>query len=249
MKIKILSAVLLCFLASSLRAEDAPLSSSNAVDSSREAMFKQLTALAGTDNAGVKYNLGMFHNNGIGTHRDNKAAFRYFSEAAEAGSLLASYKVGCYYAGQFTGVVPLDQQSALKYKLRAAEAGYDLAQHDVALYFAKKGDLANALIWWERASRQANTTSTAYLAHYLSGVDSKDKVKGLALMLVLREQMPKSSKELSDRIASAQTELSEDEKLQAERIRASWLTGPTPLTTAGRVGVSAVPALLNSLKQ
>lgn len=54
----------------------------------------------------------MFLNNGIGTHRDNKAAFRYFSEAAEAGDVLASYKVGCYYAGQFKDVFPLDEQSA-----------------------------------------------------------------------------------------------------------------------------------------
>lgn len=223
--------------------------SSAAADLSPEAMFKQLTALAATGNADVKYNLGMFHNNGIGTHRDNKTAFRYFLEAAEAGNLLASYKVGCYYAGQFANVVPLDEQSALKYKLRAAEGGYDLAQHDVAMHLARKGDFASALVWLEKASRQASMPSTAALAHYLTRPDSKDKVKGLALMLVLKELMPKTPKELSDRLAAAQAELSEDEKLQAERIRASWLTGPTPLTTAARGGISAVPALLGSLKQ
>ena len=248
MKTQILRVILLCFLAPSLHAEVAPLSPAHAVGPSRAAMFKQLTALAGTGNADVKYSLGMFYNNGIGTSRDNKAAFRYFSESAEAGNLLASYKVGCYYAGQFPGVVPLDEQNALKYKLRAAEAGYDLAQHDVARYFASKGNIPTALVWWEKAARQAYMPSTAYLAQHLSGIDSKDKVKGLAVMLVLREQMPNTPKELSDRIAVANTELSEDEKLQAERIRGSWLTGPTLLTTAGRVGVSAVPALLASIK-
>lgn len=217
-----------------------------AADLSPEVMFRRLTTLSESGNAEVKYNLGMFFNNGIGTQRDNKAAFRYFSEAAEAGNVLASYKVGCYYAGQFTDVVPLDEQAALKFKLPAAEAGYDLAQHDVAMHYGKKGDIANALKWWEKASHQAYMPSTAYLANYLSRSDSKDKPKGLALMLILTEQMPNTPKELSDRLAAAQAELSDDEKKEAANIRASWLTGPTPLTTAARAGISAVPALLSS---
>ena len=222
-------------------------SPTSAADPSPEAMFKRLTALTESGNAAVKYNLGMFLNNGIGTQRNNKAAFRYFSEAAEAGNVLASYKVGCYYAGQFTDVVPSDEQTALKFKLPAAEAGYDLAQHDVAMHFGKKGDIANALTWWEKASRQADIPSTAYLANYLSRSDSKDKPKGLALMLILKEQMPNTPKELSDRLAAAQAELSDVEKNEAANIRASWLTGPTPLTTAARAGISAVPALLSSI--
>jgi len=211
-------------------------SPTSAADPSPEAMFKRLTALTESGNADVKYNLGMFLNNGIGTQRDNKAAFRYFSEAAEAGNVLASYKVGCYYAGQFTDVVPSDEQTALKFKLPAAEAGYDLAQHDVAMHFGKIGDIANALKWWEKASRQAYMPSTAYLANYVSRSDSKDKAKGFALMLILKEQMPNTPKELSDRLAAAQAELSDVEKKEAANIRTSWLTGPTPLTTAARAG-------------
>ena len=224
-------------------------SPTNATDLSHEAMFNRLTALAETGNSDVKYNLGMFLNNGIGTHRDNKAAFRYFFEAAEAGNVLASYKIGCYYAGQFKGVVPLDEQSALKHKLRAAEAGYDLAQQDVAMHFRKMGDFASAVVWWEKASRQADMPSTAYLADYLWRVASKEKAKGLALMLLLKERMPNTPKELSDRIATAQAELSDDEKMEAAHIRSTWLTGPTPLTVASRAGVSAVPKLLRSLGQ
>ena len=209
-------------------------------------MFKQLAALASTDNADVKYNLGMFYNNGIGTQRDNQAAFRYFLDAAETGNLLAAYKVGCYYAGQFPGVVPIDLQTSFKYKLRAAEAGYDLAQHDVGLYFSREGKLAEALLWWEKASRQGYGPSTAYLAHYFSGADSRNKVKGLALMLVLKEQMRTTSKELADKLAGAEAVLSIDEKMQAEHIKATWPTAPTSLTIAGRAGISVVPALLHS---
>lgn len=213
-------------------------------------MFKRLSALAESGNADVKYNLGMLLNNGIGTPRDNKAAFRFFSEAAEAGNLLASYKLGCYYAGQFADVVPADEQAALRFKLLAAEAGYDLAQHDVAMHFAKAGDIANALLWWEKASRQAYMPSTAYLAkHWSRGADSRDRSKGLALMLILKERMPNTPKELSDRLAAAQAELSDAEKTEAERMRAAWLTGPTPLTTAARAGIAAVPALLSSIER
>ena len=224
-------------------------SPANATDPSREAMFNRLTALAKTGNSDVKYNLGMFLNNGIGTHQDNKAAFRYFSEAAEAGNLLASYKVGCYFAGQFKDVVPLDVQSAQKYKLPAAEAGYDLAQRDVAIHFHRKGDFVNAQIWWEQASRQADMPSTLYLADYLSRVAPKEKARGLALMLLLKEQMPNIPKELSDRIAKTQAELSNDEKMEATKIRSTWLTGPTPLTLAARAGVMGVPALIRSLEK
>jgi TPR repeat protein len=239
MKSKVLSIILLCFVANMVRAAGGP-------SPSPETMFKQLATLASTDNADVKYNLGMFYNNGIGTPRDNQAAFRYFLDAAEAGNLLAAYKVGCYYAGQFPGVVPIDLQTSIKYKLRSAEGGYDLAQHDVGLYFSKEGKLPEALLWWEKASRQGHGPSTAYLAYYFSGTDSKNEVKGFALMLVLKEQMRTTSKELAEKLASAEATLSIDEKMQAERIKATWLIAPTSLTIAGRAGISVVPALLES---
>lgn len=233
-------------LASLLFACAAP---AGAADPSPSAMFRELAALADTGNADVKYNLGMFHNNGIGTPRDPRTAYRYFSEAAEAGNLLAAYKVGCYHAGQFAGVVPVDQEAAFGYKLRAAQAGYDLAQHDVGIHLGRKGDLAGALVWWERASRQGVMGSTAYLAHHFSRGAVQDKVKAVALMLVLKEQLPETPKELADQLAASQAALSEDERVQAERMRASWSSGPTPLTLAARTGVSSIPGLIASLKQ
>ena len=116
------------------------LSAAMAEDLSNEAMFSRLSALASGGNAEVKYNLGMFLNNGIGKARDNKAAFQYFSEAAESGHELASYKVGCYLAGQFPGTVPVNETAAHKFKLRAAEAGYDLAQFDAGCTL-RKGEI------------------------------------------------------------------------------------------------------------
>ena len=209
-------------------------------------MFDRLVALAETGNADAQYNLGMFYNNGIGTQRNTASAFRYFAKAAQAGHLLASYKVGCYYARQFGSVVPLDEQAALTYKLRAAEAGYDLAQHDVGMHFAKNGDMDKASFWWEKASQQGYTPSTAYLANYFSRTSSSDKVRGLALLLVLKDQATKMTEELSERLAGAQAALSEDDRLKAERIRAAWSSARTPLSTVARAGISAVPALLQS---
>jgi hypothetical protein len=224
---------------SRLAVKDAPAENGKA-----STVFDRLVALAETGNADAQYNLGMFYNNGIGTQRDTSSALEYFSKAAQAGHLLASYKLGCYYAGQFGAVVPQDKQAALSYKLRSAEAGYDLAQHDVGTHFAKNGDMEKASIWWEKASQQGYTPSTAYLADYLSGPGASDKARGLALLLVLKDQAPMMTEKLSQRLAGAQATLSEDDRLKAERIRAAWPNAPTPLSTLARAGMSAVPALL-----
>lgn len=216
---------------------------------SREAMFTKMSALASTGNADIRYNLGMFLNNGIGTARDNQAAFGHFSDAAAAGHALAAYKVGCYLAGQFPGVVPVDQAEALKFKLRAAEAGYALAQQDVGLHYARSGDAANAQVWLERSSRQGSLPATAYLARELSGDLSADKTKGYALLLLLKERMPTVPKEMADRMARLDAQLSAGEKAVAATLRTTWVTGETPLTKQAKAGLDSVPALIASLER
>lgn len=216
---------------------------------SREAMFTKMSALASTGNAEVQYNLGMFLNNGIGTPRDNAAAFKHFTEAAAAGHPLAAYKVGCYLAGQFPGVVPVNQDEALKFKLRAAEAGYELAQFDVGQRYGKTGDLANAQIWWERASRQGSLQATAALAHHLTGPMSTDKTKGYALLLLLKERIPAVPKEMQERVGRVEAQLSDGEKAVAATLRAAWVTGETPLTKQAKAGLDRVPALIASLER
>lgn len=215
---------------------------------SKEAMFARLNALSATGNADVKYNLGMLLTNGIGTPRDPQAAFRHFSEAAEAGHELAAYKVGCYLAGQFRGVVAVDEEAAFKFKLRAAEAGYDLAQLDVGKHFGRKGDADTAVLWWERASHQGNVEATAYLANYLTGSASPSRIKGYALLLLLRDQMPNSGPEFAARMAEVESRLAAGDKAEAGAIRASWLHAKSPLTVKAEAGIGALPALLASLE-
>ncbi len=217
-------------------------------DRSNEAIFKRLSELASNGNAEIKYHLGMFLNNGIGTPQDTKRAFQLFSESAELGNQLAAYKVGCYLAGQFPGTVPVNEVEALKFKLRAAEAGYDLAQHDVGIYYGKKRDIQNALIWWERASRQGNVAATAYLANYYSNPASPapDLVRSYALAVLLKSMAPEPTKELLAHIAQLEAKLSAEQKTEAEAFRASWLTGKTPLSLQAQAGLGATRALLSS---
>lgn len=211
---------------------------------SNEAVFKKLAALAPTGSPEARYHLGMFLNNGIGTPRDNAAAYKLFVQAAEAGHALAAYKVGCYLAGQFPGVVPVDEAEALKFKLRAAEAGYALAQLDVGTMYRKRGEVQNATAWWERASRQGDVQATALLAHQRVSDASADKTQGYALMLVLKGLSPQPPQQLLDHIARVEAELSAEDKARAEGIRSGWLTGKSPLTEKAQAGMAPVHALI-----
>lgn len=214
-----------------------------------QALYERLNALAPAGHADVLYNLGMFLNNGIGTARDNPAAFRHFVAAAERGHALAAYKVGCYYAGQFAGVVPKDAKQALEFKLRAAQAGYSLAQWDVAQHYAQAGDFLRAALWWERASRQGETPATVFLAHHLINRGGpQDQAKALALMQWVKARESKVPASFEEQLAKLQSTLSAQEHAQAEQIRADWVTGPTALTLLASSGLAAVTGLLASLE-
>lgn len=212
-------------------------------------LYQRLSALAPRGDAEVLYNLGMFLNNGLGVARDNRAAFAYFSQAAATGHALAAYKVGCYHAGQFPGVVPVNEAEALRYKRVAAEAGYALAQHDLGVMLVRRGEQAQGLVWLERAARQGEQQAQLTLAYLHSSQPQGDRVTALALMRLLQASMDKPTEAFMARLGSLQAELSEAQRVQAEQLRASWLTGPTPLTRQAKAGVSAVPALLAQLER
>jgi TPR repeat protein len=127
-----------------------------AVPLSHEQLVDRMQQLAERGDARAHYHLGMFYNNGIGVSKDLHRAYRSFVAAAAAGDPLGAYKVGCFSAGQFPGVVPLDMEQALRQKLRAAEAGYDLAQSDVAQMYLKRSMGGEARPWLERAAAQGH---------------------------------------------------------------------------------------------
>ncbi|MFG6412324.1 hypothetical protein ACG02S_00280 [Roseateles sp. DC23W] len=208
------------------------------------ALFARVEAAAGrAENPALKYHLGMLLNNGIGTARDLPRAYALFNEAAAAGDVLAAYKVGCYLAGQWGGVVPPDEAQALAFKQRAAEAGYDLAQRDVGLMQLKHGDRAGAERWLALASRQGDLPSTALLADQ-AAKDGNDPVRALGLTLVVQAGSRQTTAALTARIAALKSGLDAAGRQQAEALQAGWVTGPTALTQQARAGMRAVEPLL-----
>ncbi|MFG6430365.1 hypothetical protein [Roseateles sp. LYH14W] len=219
-----------------------------AAGGSHAALFARVEAAASrSDSPALKYHLGMLLNNGIGSARDLPRAYALFSEAAAAGDALAAYKVGCYLAGQFAGVVPLDEAQALAYKQRAAEAGYDLAQHDVGLVLLKRGDRAGAERWLALASRQGDLASTRALA-VLAEKDGKDPVQALGLLLVAQAGMRPAPAALADRIATLKSGMDDAGRQRAEALQAGWVTGPTALTQQARAGMRDVEPLLTAAR-
>jgi hypothetical protein len=193
--------------------------------------FNAMVVLANKGDAEAQYHVGMMYNNGIGTQKDPRQAFEWFQKSAASNHPLGAYKLGCYYAGQFAGVVTPDANEALKYKLVSAKAGYALAQHDVANLYARQENSEEAVKWWKTAGDQGfpdalyslsgayfqgkgapKDLSLAYAYYKLSKVAPKDKVNGMA------------------------TILSKPELEKAEKLVSEWKPQPTALTLKANSG-------------
>ena len=117
--------------------------------SENSSLFVEIEKLAQAGSPEGQYHLGMMYNNGEGVRKDPKEAFEWFRKGSDAGDPLAAFKVGCYYNGQFPGVVPVDQKKYFEYTLVAANAGYSYAQGEVGDIYFKQGNTNEAMKWWE----------------------------------------------------------------------------------------------------
>ena len=209
--------------------------------------LRKLTALGERGSAAAQYNVGMFHNNGIGTAKDPRAAFHWFERAAAGGDALGHYKVGCYYAGQFPGAVEVDEAKALAAKTVAAEAGYSLAQSDVGNTHAQTGDWPQAVRWWTAAAEQgypqaAYNLSMAYQRG--QGV-AKDPALALRYLLITERSVPEPMRpRLGETLAKVRGEATAAQIAQAETVAAAWSPKPTPLTLRALNGIREVQELL-----
>lgn len=203
--------------------------------------FKAMVALANKGNAEAQYHVGMMHNNGIGTRQDPKQAFEWFQKATAASDPLGAYKLGCYYAGQFAGVVPPDSNEALKYKLIAAEAGYALAQHDVAIHYDRQGNPAEALKWWKAAGDQGYPGALFSLSMaYSAGKGTpRDLSLSYAYFKLSNVAPPKNVNEMAGMLSKPELE-------KAEKWVSAWSAQPTALTLKAKMGVSAADELLKT---
>lgn len=203
--------------------------------------FKAMVVLANKGNAEAQYHVGMMHNNGIGTPQDPKQAFEWFQKSTASSDPLGAYKLGCYYDGQFAGVVTTDANEALKYKLVAARAGYALAQHDVALMYFKQGNPEEALKWWKMAGDQGDGGSLYSLSMAYSA--GKGAPKDLSLSYAYFKLSKVAPRKNVNEMAAM---LSKPELEQAEKLVSGWSAQPTALTLKAKRGVSAAEELLKT---
>lgn len=207
------------------------------------ATLSAMVVLANKGNAEAQYHVGMMHNNGIGTPQDPKQAFEWFKKSTASGDPLGAYKLGCYYAGQFTGVVPTDLNEALKYKLVAAEAGYALAQHDVAVMYEKQGNSDAALKWLKMAADQGYPSALFGLSMMYSAgkATPRDISSSYAYFKLSGVAPPRNVNEMA-------STLSKPELAKGEELVSKWRPQPTALTIKAKSGVRAADELLKTAK-
>ena len=206
--------------------------------------FNAMVALANKGDAEAQYHVGMMHNNGIGTQKDPKQAFEWFEKSTAAGDPLGAYKLGCYYAGQFAGVVTPDSTEALKYKLISAKAGYALAQNDVAILYDKQGNSDEALKWLKMAGDQGDPMALFGLSMSYSA--GKGTPKDLSMSYAYFKLSKRAPKKNVDEYAAM---LSKPELEKAEKLVSEWSPKPTALTLKAKRGVSAAEELLKAAKK
>ena len=218
--------------------------------SAQEGLYGKMMSLAQENNPEAQYHVGMFLNNGIDVTKNPRKAFEWFQKSARNGDMLAAYKVGCYLAGQFEGIVPLDTALALDYKLKAAKAGYSLAQHDVALAYLKRKDYTNAVQWTQAAAAQGEPKALYNLAvSYKEGEGvAKDKTLTysyfkLAKLLSEGKISPNAQVSLDELKAS----MSAKEFEAAEQFVAQWKSEPTALSLQAKAGLQRAKGLVQAM--
>ena len=193
-----------------------------------------MVALANKGDAEAQYHVGMMYNNGIGTPQDPRQAFAWFQKSAASNDPLGAYKLGCYYDGQFAGVVATDSAEALKYKLIAANAGYALAQHDVGVHYAREGNFEEAVKWWKMAGDQGFPDALFSLSRSYSA--GKGTSRDLSLSYAYFKLSNVAPKKNVNEMASM---LSNPELQNAEKLVSEWKPQPTALTLKAKRGIEA----------
>ena len=208
-------------------------------------LIPRLERLAAANNAEAIYHLGMAYQTGAGLPKDPVKALDAFRRADALGDVLAAYKVGCYYGGQYQGVVDTDPDLALRYKLKAAEAGYALAQQDVAALYAGKGEIGTALAWLEKSAAQGWADGLAMYASVHSGAPGvpRDRSKTAAYFRLFLDRADPTEKQ-REWLKNFEQQLSPEERERAQRIVRSYRPAPTPLTIKALSGQRAAQELI-----
>lgn len=209
-------------------------------------LYEKINALAQKGNAEAQYHLGMMFNNGIGVEKNPKKAFEWFQRSADGGDPFGAYKLGCYFSGQFKGVVPVNKEKALEFKLIAARAGYSLAQHDVGILFYGQQNYDEALKWWEAAAAQGYPSALYNLSVIYKEGKAVQKDHGRAYAYFKLAKLAAEGKINSNAQATLDElarELNADDLKKAEQFVSQWKSMPTPVTQKASQGLDAARQL------
>jgi TPR repeat protein len=208
-------------------------------------LIRSLERLAASENPEALYHLGMAYQTGTGVGKDSSKALEAFRRAALRGDVLASYKLGCFYAGQEGSLVKADPEVALRHKLIAAEAGYALAQQDVAALYAAQGNLPTAVTWLEKAAAQGWADALATYASVHNGTPGvpPDRAKTAAYFRLFLDRTEGSRKQLSW-LEEFEENMSPAERQAAAAIVGAFKAAPTPLTLKALSGQRAALELV-----
>ncbi len=130
--------------------------------------FKKANELAGGNNSGCQYNIGLCYDL---TGNYTQAVY-WYRKAAEQGDAAAQYNLGVRYANG-RGVAKDDVQAVYWYR-KAAEQGLAIAQYNLGVHYDDgKGvteDDAQAVYWYRKAAEQGDAAAQNLLClYYYSG--------------------------------------------------------------------------------
>lgn len=225
----------------------AALLASPAAQADPAALYARLLPVAERGNPAAQYHVGMMLNNGIGTTKEPKQAFAWLEKGAAAGDLLASYKLGCYYAGQFVDVVALDPAKSFEHKMAAANGGYSLAQVDVGLAFHRRGKFDEAIFWWTKAAGQGEPLALFNLARlYMLGTDvAPDRIKAYAYFKLAKMRSRQGTNARAEAtFTEMKAKMSAAELDAAEQTVSAWKAHPSALTLRAASNVDEAKELV-----
>lgn len=207
-----------------------------------------LQELAEQNNSKALYHLGMMYLTGSSVEQDQQRALGYFRRAADLGDPLASYKLGCFYDGQYR-LLPIDDDLALKHKLVAAEAGYALAQQDIAGLYARRDDYEQALAWLERAAGQGTSDALAAYASVYNGAPGVERnpTKTAAYFRLFLARTGGSAGQ-REWLKTFEADLTPEQIKLALKIVRNFRPAPTPLTIEALSGMEAADRLIQGAR-
>lgn len=214
-----------------------------------QSQFPALRSIAEQGHPEAQYLVGMAYNNGVGVEKNPKEAFRWFAQSADGGDPLGAYKLGCYYAGQFDGVVAVDLDKAYQWKLVSAQSGYSLAQSDVAAQLFSRKEHAQAVYWWGLAARQGHAQSLYNLAVSYkegSGVDKSAPLTYAFFKLSKLASEGKVNPRAQATLDEMKSSMSLSEIDQAEETISNWNFQPTALTIKAKSAGVAAQKIISS---